>query len=83
MVAVEETLIEHIPWYWERGMDKGGLIGLINMSHFGYLAEANACVKQLLACFNSGYLWLDDSVLVTMELILAITRLPKHGPGPS
>ena len=53
------------------------------MSYFGRPIEVNACVKKLLACLHGGYLWLDESVEVTVELISAITGLPKYRPDPS
>ena len=51
--------IQWIPKPWASGLDKYGLLGLINMPHFDHLNEAHACVKQLLACFHGGMLWLD------------------------
>ena len=53
------------------------------MPHFGRLNEANACVKQLLACFHGGTLWLDTPIEVTVDLIAEITGLPKDGIDPS
>ena len=49
------------------------------MSHFGCSAETNACVKQLLAYFHGGYLWLDTKVLVNVEFISQITSLFMKG----
>ena len=83
MVVVKGGMIEHIPKDWASRIARAELLGLINMPHFGRPTEVNACVKQLLACFHGRYLWLDESVVVTMELISAITRLPKDGPDPS
>ena len=37
--------IERIPHSWVQGLNKSGLLGLINMPHFGRLNEENACVK--------------------------------------
>ena len=51
IVLVERVLLERILWDSIRRLDKVGLLWLINMSHFGWPTEANACVKQLLACF--------------------------------
>ena len=51
------------------------------MPHFGWLNEANACMKQLLACFHGGILWLDKPVPVTVALISEIMGLPKEGPN--
>ena len=83
MVSVECALIEQIPHDWARGFEKAGLLGLINTPHIGRPTEVNACVKQLFACFHGGYLWPYEPVAVTVELISAITGLPKDGTNPS
>ena len=75
--------IMHILQPWAQGLDKSGLLGLINMSHFGRLNEANASVKKLLACFHGGTLWLDTPIEVMVDLIAEITGLPKDGLDPS
>ena len=56
---------------------------MINMSHFGQLTEANACIKNILACFHGGILWLDSPITVTVAIILEIMRIPKDGCEPS
>lgn len=65
------------------GLNNVGLLGLINMPHFGQLNEANACVKQLLAYFHGGTLWFDTPVKITVDLISDITRFSKDRPDPS
>ena len=37
--------IQRIPKPWANGLEKSGLLGLINMPHFSHLNEAHACVK--------------------------------------
>ena len=68
---------------WEQGLDKVGLLGLINMSHFGRLNEANSYAKKLLACYHGGTLWLDTPVIVTVDLISDIMGFTKYGLEPS
>ena len=58
-------------------------MGLINMPHFGWLNEENACTKQLLAYFHGRILWLDKMIAVMVALISEITWLPKDGTDPS
>ena len=53
------------------------------MPHFGWLNEAHACVKQLLACFHGGTLWLTTLIPVTVDLIAIITGLSKVGEDPT
>ena len=53
------------------------------MPHFGWLNEANACVKQILVCFHGGTFWLDTPIVITVDLISEITGLPMDGLDPS
>ena len=62
---------------WANGLEKSGLLELINLPHFCHLNEAHACVKQLLACFHGGTLWLNTPIPVIVNLIASITGLPK------
>ena len=75
--------IQRIPKPWASGLDKSRLLGLINMPHFGRLNEAHACVKQLLACFYGGTLWLNTMIPITVDLIASITGLLKVGDDPT
>ena len=71
--------IQRILKPWSSGLEKSGLLGLMNMPHFGRLNEAHACAKQLLACFHAGMLWLNTLIPVTVDLISCITGFPKAG----
>ena len=71
--------IQRILKPWASGLEKSRLLGLINMPHFGRLNEAHACVKQLLACFHGGMLWLNMSIPVTVDLIASIIGFPEGG----
>ena len=75
--------IQQILKPWASGLDKYGLLGLINMPHFGRLNEAHVCVKQLLVCFHGGTLWLTTPIPVIVDLIASITGLPKAGEDPT
>ena len=55
-MSVPSAPIQWIPQPYVSGFDNYGLLGLINMPHFGRLNEAHACLKQLLACFHGGML---------------------------
>ena len=74
--------IQRIPQPWASGLDQSGLLGLINMPHFGQFNEAYACVKKMLACFHGGALWLIVPIPVIVYLIAIITRLPKAEEDP-
>ena len=43
MVVVGGYLIFHIPQDWAHGLDKQGLLGLINMPHLGQLDGQTGC----------------------------------------
>ena len=83
MVVVGRGMIKHTPHEWEDRLDRAGLLGIINMMHFGRSTEVNACMKQLLACFHGGFLWLDKPVDVIVGNISEITGLPKDELDPS
>ena len=75
--------IRWIPQPWASGLDQYGLLGLINMPHFGRLNESHACFRQLLTCFHRGMLWLNTPIPVIVDLIASITGLPKAGEDPT
>ena len=75
--------IQRILKPWASGLEKSGLLGLINMPHFGRLNEAHVCVKQLLACFHGGTRWLNLPIPITVDLIASITSLPKAREDPT
>ena len=79
----EEDPMVHTMQKWELGLTKSGILGLIHIPHFGRLTQANACAKKLLACLHGGYMWLDQLVQVTIELISQIMMFPKEGLNPS
>jgi hypothetical protein len=54
----------------------------MKIPHFGRHQEVNACVKILLSCFQSGYMWLDRRITVDMVLIHRVTGLRIQGPDP-
>ena len=82
IIVVEGNQIECIPRDWVSEIKKVGLLGLINMLHFWWLNEVNACIKHLLACFHGGILWLETTVTIMVDLISDIMGLPKDGPKP-
>jgi hypothetical protein len=63
------------------GLEKEGILNLLEISHFGWSMEINACVKVLLSCVHGGTLWLDPPVSMIL-LIACITGFPKARRGP-
>lgn len=52
------------PQAWATGLEKLGILNLLEISHFGRSTEINVCVKLLLSYIHGGYLWLDMVVSV-------------------
>ena len=67
---------------WASELEKSGLMGLINIPHFGRLNEAHACVKKLLMCFHGEMLWMNTTIPAIVDLIASIIGLPKDGEDP-
>jgi hypothetical protein len=70
------------PVQWAAGLAKNGILGLLDLPHFGRGQYANNCVKQLMAVTHGGYLWLEQLVSIDVELITYITGLPSRGEDP-
>ena len=75
--------IQRIPQPRASGLENNGLLGLINMPHFGRLNEGHACVKKILACFHGGMLWLNVPIPITVDFIVRIMGMPKAGEDPT
>jgi hypothetical protein len=71
------------PHQWAVGLDRTGILGLLQLPHFGRGQYATACIKQLLAVTHGGDIWLDRPVPITMDLITQITGLPSRGMDPA
>ena len=65
------------------GVDDAGLFNLLLMLHFGQSMEVTIYVRQLLVFFHGGYMWLDRSYPVDVNLISQITGLPRQGDDPA
>jgi hypothetical protein len=42
------------PQSWVVGLEKSGILNLLEIPHFGRSLEINACVKLLLSCIHGG-----------------------------
>ena len=67
------------PHQWKVGLDRTGILGLLQIPHFSRGQYATACVKKLLAVTHGGDIWLDRPIPITMDLISQITGLPSRG----
>jgi hypothetical protein len=71
------------PLRWATGLDKIGILGMLDIPHFGRARYASGCVKQLLAVTHGGDIWLDKLVSIDIDLIANITGLPSRGMDPA
>ena len=69
---------------WVAGLDKAGLLKMLNVPHFVHSTQVTVVVKKLLALVHDGQLWIGNyKITINGELIHWITGLPKEGPDPS
>jgi hypothetical protein len=60
-----------------------GILGLLELPHFGRGQYTNSCVKKLMAVTHYGDVWLDKNVSIDIDLIAHITGLPSRGMDPA
>jgi hypothetical protein len=65
------------PLQWATGLEKMGILGLLELPHFGRGQYASSCVKQLMVVTHGGDIWLDKLISIDVELIVHITGLPS------
>src|SRR5713226_1225746 len=59
---------------WAAGLDKAGLLKMLDVPHFGCSTQVSMVVKQLLALVHDGYLWIGNQKIgINGELIHQIT----------
>ena len=68
---------------WAKELEQSSILPLLYMPHFGRSTQINTCVKQLLLFFHGGVLWLGKPILVDVQLVATITRLPSARMDPS
>jgi hypothetical protein len=56
-----------------------GILGLLELPLFGRGQYANSCIKQLMAVTHGGDIWLDNIVLIDVEIITHIIGFPSWG----
>jgi hypothetical protein len=52
------------PKQWATGLAKTGILGLLEISHFGRFDDVRNCIKQLMEVTHGGYLWVEEPVLI-------------------
>jgi hypothetical protein len=56
-----------------------GILGLLDLLHFGRGHYARGCVKQLSAVTHGSDIWLDNIISIDVKLIANITGLTSWG----
>ena len=67
------------PLQWEIGLEKMGILHLLDLPHFGRGQYTNSCVKQLMEFTHGEDIWLDKFISIDVELIAHITGFPSWG----
>jgi hypothetical protein len=70
------------PLQWATGLEKIGILGLLDLPHFGRGQYTRGCVKQLLAVTHGGDIWFNKLVSIDVEIIAHITGLASWGMDP-
>jgi hypothetical protein len=74
-ISFETHMIIIEPQVWARGLQKEGILNLFDIPHFGWTHEINACMKMMLICVRGGYLWLDKTISIYINLRVCIIGL--------
>lgn len=71
------------PQKWLRSVEEVGLLHLLWIPHYHRAPITIFVIRQLLYLMHDGYLWLEESIPITTELIHRISRLPYIGRDPA
>lgn len=80
---VEGPVIMLEPQKWLRSVEKARLLHLRWIPHFQRAPITIFVIRQLLCLVHDGYLWLEESIPNTTELIPRISQLPCKGRDPT
>ena len=64
-------------------MVKMGILGLLEIPHFGKGQYANNYVKQLMAITHGGDIWLDNLISIDVEIIVHTAEMSSWGTYPA
>lgn len=75
-----KKLIKH---KWLRGVEKARLLHLRWIPHYHHAPITIFVIRQLLCLVHDGYLWLEELIPITANLIHRISQLPVKGNNPA
>jgi len=64
-------------------VEKVGLLHLLWIPHFCHAPITIFIIRKLLCLVHDGYLWLEEHIPITTDLIHRISRLPCKGKDPA
>ena len=64
-------------------MEKAGLLNLRWIPHYHHMAITIFVIRQLLCLVHDGYLWLDELIPITANLVHRLTHFPTKGNDPA
>lgn len=64
------------PQKWLRMVEEAGLLHLLLISNFHWAPIMMFVIRKLLFLVHNGYLWLEEPIPITVELIHRISHLP-------
>lgn len=71
------------PRKWLRRVEKSRLLNLLWVLHFHHIPITIFIIRQLLCLVHDGYLWLEDPIPITADLIHYIFQLQYKGKDPT
>jgi len=80
--SMEGSVTTLEPRKWLRGVEKAGLLHLLWIPHFHCVLITIFVIRQLLFLVHDGYLWMEEPIPITTDLIHRISRLPCKGKDP-
>lgn len=79
---MEGPVITLKPWKLLCGVEKARLLHLLWIPHFHRMPITIFIIRHLLCLLHDGYLWLQEPIPITMDLIHRISQLPCKGKDP-
>jgi hypothetical protein len=64
---------------WASRLANTGILIMLDILHFGRGQDVNNYIKKMMAVTHRGYLWVEETVSIDVDLIMYITWLPYGG----
>jgi len=67
------------PRKWVKGVDKAGLLNMLWVPHYNHMPITMIVINRILWLVHDGFLWLEETILITNMMIPRIIRLLHVG----